>query len=442
MMYEKGQVMQKSISLLLGLLLSASAWSALTPDNYHYPIDDKYDATVIGTPPEFSAVVSKKTPVKVHTIKSIGNVPDLFWYDDGLQFSTALQKHKAPLVFNIAGTGAAYDSAKMIKVQAILYHAGFHVINISSPTYLDFLLAASTSHMPGYAPDDAKDIYRVMQQAYDMVKDNIEVSEFHITGYSLGALHSAFIANIDKREKKFNLQKVYMINPPVSLYNSVVVLDRLAYVDIPSVNGVPQAGTFLDHVIKKLAKDYQPKRGVHLDDDFLYHAYKENRGEGVFSDKHTAAGLIGFSFRLSSGAIVFASDVMNNVGYIVPKGKIFKRNENLDYYARASMMVTFQEYVDDMLIPMLQKKYPNYTSQDIIRNTSLHAIEDFMVSNPNIHIATNRDEVILADGELAYMESVMGDKITVYPTGGHCGNIDYTVNARDMVAFLKGGVAQ
>jgi hypothetical protein len=434
--------MKKLIFTLSALLLTAPAWSARAPTNYQYPIDDKYDATVIGTPEEFRIKLPEKIPTKVYTIKGIDKLPDIFWYDKGLKFSTALQKHTAPLVFNIAGTGASYNSSKMIEMQKILYQAGFHVINISSPIYLNFQLAASTSHTPGYAPDDAKDIYRVMQQAYAMIKDDIEVSAFHITGYSLGAMHAAFIADIDSRERKFNLQKVYMINPPVNLYNSAIILDELADNDIPSVNGVPQMGSFLDHIIEELAKDYKPDQGMHLDSDFLYATYKEKISDKAFPENHTSAGLIGFAFRLSSGAIVFASDVINHTGYIVPKDKTFTRNESLNYYSRASNMVSFQEYVDDMLIPMLQKKYPGKSREEFIQQASLHAIGKFMASHPNIHLATNRDEIIMADGELAYLEKIMKNKITVYPKGGHCGNINYTVNARDMVAFLKGGAAQ
>ncbi len=425
---------------LIALLLTAiPSWAAGT---YGFPIDDAYDATVIGTPSAFSATLPESIPSKVYTIKSIGKLPELFWYDDGLQFSAVVQDHKAPLVFNIAGTCAAYNSSKMILVQKALYQAGFNVINISSPTYLDFQLAASTSHTPGYAPDDAQDLYRVMQQAYGMVKDKMDVSAIHITGYSLGAMHAAFIANIDKTEKKFNIQKVYMINPPVNLYNSAIVLDKLALHDIPSVNGVPQAGTFLDHVIDELAKEYDPDRGMRMDSDFLYTTYKKDIGDGVFSSEHTAAGLVGFSFRLSSGSMLFASDVINRSGYIVPKDKVFKRNESLNYYARASHMVTFQEYVDDMLMPVLLQKYPGQNRKALIRQASLQSIESFMKSNPNIHVATNRDEIILAAGELTYLESTMKNKITVYPKGGHCGNMNYKDNVADMVAFLKGGNAQ
>ena len=107
--------MKKLTGIVLAALLATPAWPTITPVNYQYPINDKYDATVIGTPPEFSPKLPEKIPSKVYTIKSITTLPELFWYDDGLQFSTALQDHNAPLVFNIAGTGAAYNSAKMCR---------------------------------------------------------------------------------------------------------------------------------------------------------------------------------------------------------------------------------------------------------------------------------------------------------------------------------------
>jgi hypothetical protein len=434
--------MKKHLLLLLGILLPIQTPLAAVPPGYEFPIKDPYDATVIGTPQAYRAPLPEKIPSKVYTIDNNAEMPDTFWYNDGLKFSVALQDGPAPLVFNIAGTGAAYNSAKLVQMQLALYQAGFHVINISSPTYLNFLLSASSSHMPGYAPDDAKDIYRVMQQAYDRVKDDITVTEFHVAGYSLGAMHAVFVAKIDSTEKKFNLQKVFMINPPVNLYNSVVILDKLFQDNMPIVNGARNPGVFLDRVITDLGESYEPNKGMRLDGDFLYTVYKEKRTGDVFDDETTSAGLIGFSFRLTSSAMVFASDVMTQAGYIVPKGKTFTRSEHLGYYARASAAVTFEEYINDLLIPNLIAKYPNKTRADVIHETSLQSIENFMKNNTNIRITSNRDEIILAPGELAYLENLMGSRITVYPEGGHCGNMIDKFSINHMIAFLKGDSAQ
>ncbi len=54
-----------------------------------------------------------------------------------------------------------------------------------------------------------------------------------MAGYSLGGAQSAFVAKLDEKENQFNFKKVLMINPPVSLFNSVVILDELLEENVP-----------------------------------------------------------------------------------------------------------------------------------------------------------------------------------------------------------------
>jgi len=160
----------KTLMLFIACVFpTGQTWAAPYSGEYSYPIKDGYIATVIGTPSPFAAKLPASIPVKEYTLPNLVKMPDVFWYNDALHFSAALQNKPAPLIFNIAGTGAAHNSAKLLMVQKALYQAGFHVINIGSPTELNFLLSASSSHIPGYAPDDVRDLYRVMQQAYALV---------------------------------------------------------------------------------------------------------------------------------------------------------------------------------------------------------------------------------------------------------------------------------
>jgi hypothetical protein len=423
---------------LLVLLQALVTQAFQTPTNYDFPITNKYAATVVGTPPNLVHKVPAEIPAVEHVIKGLHPVPEIFWYRAaGMRFSVALQDHPAPLIFNIAGTGAGFNSAKPNFLQKALYQAGFHVINISSPTAMSFVINASSSNLPGYAPDDAKDLYRAMQEAYNQVKGDIQVTGFHITGYSLGALDAAFVAKLDQQEKVFNIQKVYMINPPVDLNNSVMIIDKMLNDNIPG--GITGVGNFLDEVFDDLGQVYKPNEGMNFDGDFIYKAYQaeKHRKRDDFEGKRAAA-LVGFSFRLSSSAIVFPADIMTKSNYIVPKDKVFTIHENLNYYARAANYVQFQDYINDMLIPGLQSKYPNKSKADFIKDSSLYAIEDFLKSNNNIHMVTNANEIILAPGEMDYMKSIMGNRLMVYPGGGHCGNINHKTNVNDMINFFKG----
>lgn len=429
--------------MAVGLWIALCSTVALASEerpNGEYPVEDRFAATVIGTPKFYKAALPAEIPVKEYELPGLHTVPALFWYSENLRFSAALQKGRAPLVFNIAGTGAGYKSMKMLALQKALYQAGFHVINLSSPTYLNFIINASQSNLPGFLPEDAEDIYRVMEQAYKKIEADADVSEFHVMGYSLGAAHAAFVAQLDQTRKTFNLQKVYMINPPVDLYNSVSILDQL--LDDHVQGGIEGVGVFLDRALNRLAASYEPKDGMHFDGDFLYDAYSSwdpsKRGVGP-EGRSGAAALIGTSFRMSSANVVFASDLMSHTGYIIPPGTEFGRRERLDYYAKASHVVRFTEYVDQMVIPYLQQKYPGKSRKQLLGEASLHHIENFLAGNKQVRVVTNRDEIILASGELEYMEGLLGDRIKVFDHGGHCGNIDSKESVADMVAFLKGG---
>ena len=237
---------RNSLLFLLALLLSSYSWAKTEP--YGYPIADPYAATVVGTPLELKA---EPKPLRGAHIKRFKlNVfedrekPDIFWYDKGLRTAVAYQKHKAPLIFLIAGTGASFDSPKNRGLARAFYKAGFHVAAISSPTHPNFIISASESSIPGHIVDDSRDLYRVMELLMEKVGDDIEVSDFYITGYSLGGAQAAFLSKLDEEKRAFNFKKVLLINPPVSLYNSVMRLDGMLAKNLPG--GVDNFDAFLE----------------------------------------------------------------------------------------------------------------------------------------------------------------------------------------------------
>ncbi len=83
---------------------------------------------------------------------------------------------EAPLIFLIAGTGAAHNGGKNYNMARAFYQAGFHVVSISSPTYNNFVTAASTTGVVGHAQKDAEDIYQVFEKIWGELGEDIEAS--------------------------------------------------------------------------------------------------------------------------------------------------------------------------------------------------------------------------------------------------------------------------
>lgn len=399
---------------------------------YEYPITDPFEASIVGTPAEFKAEVPVKVNVETRKIRVFKDreTPDIFWYNESLKYSLAPQKGAAPLIFIIAGTGGDYNSPKVDMLLSVFYQAGFHVVTLSSPTHPSFIVSASANSVPGNIQEDSKDLYNVMELIWENIRSEIGVTEFYLTGYSLGGAQSAFISRLDEDRKTFNFSKVLMINPPVNLFNSVSILDDFLVNNVPG--GLDKMDEFMAETMDQFSKFYTMGNFVDIDQEFLYAAFKSLK-----ADPGKLAAVIGISFRISAANMYFVSDVVTNGGYIVPQNLALTSTSSLTDYMITSFRISFVDYFNEYFYPYFQTRHPHLSKQDLIASTSLKSIEDYLKSSKKIGLMTNQDDFILAPGEIDYLKSVFKSRAKIYPTGGHCGNMDYKDNVAYMIDFFK-----
>lgn len=418
--------------LLLSLLLCHAPALAAT-DGSDYPYADPLLATILGTPDAQKAPLVEDIDIRLLdlTIFPERKVPAIFWYNEQLRCSLAYQKGKAPLIFVIAGTGAGFNSDKMLALQSIFYRAGFHVVSISSPTHANFITAASESAAPGILKEDARDLYRVMQKVWEKVKGEVEVSDFYLTGYSLGGAQSAFVSQLDDEQKAFNFKKVLMINPPLSLYTSATLFDHMLEDNVPG--GADGAGAFLRKLLDRFAEVYKNGDFVKFDNEFLFNIY---RALPETPKDENLAAMIGISFRISAVNMMFATDVMTGSGFVVPKGMALDSNDPLDNYFRVLARISFVKYLDELLLPVAQRRDPQLTRQAVIDGSSLKSIESYLQTASKVSMVTNADDIILSPGELDYLKQLLGPRAKVFPRGAHCGNIDQLAFATYLTSYF------
>jgi hypothetical protein len=417
------------------LFLLPSLLASATVENYNYPLTDRYVATVVGTPAADEADLPIRIPFKKRRISIFPDrtPPDVLWYGKELIYSEALQKKKSPLIFLIAGTGAAHNGGKNYNMARAFYQAGFHVVSISSPTYPNFVISASKTGVPGHAEHDAEDLYRVMEAIWAKLDNKIDVSSFNLTGYSLGAFNAAFVSKLDEERQSFNFERVLMINPPVSLYNSISLLDRMSE-NIPG--GADNFDKFFNKLLAAFTEVYKQSDDS-IGDDFLYKAY-----EALDLKDEELAALIGVSFRLSSASMVFVADVMSDSGYAKPKGLELGRYDDLTPYRQVLSRTGFTDYYHELFFPYYRAETPGVTRDDFIDSVSLEGISDYLRSATKISVMHNADDVILEPGEIDFFPEVFGDRATIYPHGGHCGNMNYRDNVAHMLNTFGAGGAQ
>jgi pimeloyl-ACP methyl ester carboxylesterase len=426
--------------ILLSCCLAASTVlgacsSAIKPDPiagppppYDYNIVDPFAATVVGTPPPIAA----KVPDEINrdqlslTVSPDREIPEIFWYADELQFSLVYQVGPAPLIFIVPGTGAGPDSIKSEYLQKALFQGGYHVISLASPAEPEFIVTAATTGIAGRAEDDARDLYRVMKLAYEKVKDRIQVKSLHLLGYSLGAWNTAFVARLDAQERALDFDKVLLINPPVSLYTSAEILDSLLDDNIPG--GSENIGAFLSQLINQVAALYTQSEQLNFTSDYLlYNLYTRLEP----SDTELAA-LIGLAFRFTSANLVFTSDVVTDSGLIVPKNLQLGPASSLTEYFEVSIRTNFIQYFDDLYYPYFKARDPTLTRQEMIDQASLESIRDFLATADHVGLMSNEDDIILAPGQIEYLQELFGSRAQIWPTGGHMGNL----GTRAVIAYV------
>jgi len=389
--------------IVLFLILSLTAFS------YNFPIDDPYSATIIGSATMMTPGVSENIPLKVYEIqiKDKKEIPDVFWYASKFKFSFSKQKNKkAPLIFVLAGTGSDYSAIRVKFMQRIFHDAGYHTIAISSQMSQQFMISASTNAIPGMLIRDNEDIYKAMKLAYNK--------------------------NIDEKEKAFNFKRVFMVNPPVELYDSAVKLDK--YLD--DYTGGKSAGierllnTTLARVKGGLTSEY-----ANIGADTIYEIVKGD----ILSEAEKKA-YIGLAFRLTSTDLNFISDFITKSHIYTKNPEKVDKFTNMKEYFKAVNFATFEDYVNKIGFPYYKKYNKDFTIEDLKREASLRVIEDYLRTSPKIAAVTNADELILNEKDIDYLKDIFKDRLIIYPKGGHCGNMFYKENVDVMVKFINEGV--
>ena len=191
---------------------------------------------------------------------------------------------------------------------------------------------------------------------------------------------------------------------------------------------------FFNNLMRAYTNVYKESADA-IGDDFLYKAYKALN----LKDEQLAA-LIGVSFLLSSASLIFTSDVVVDFGFIKPKGLILNRYSNLTQYNEVANRIGFTDYYHEFFYPFYKETDPDVTRDEFISAISLKEIEEYLRSTDKITVMHNADDIILQPGEIEFFADVFGKRATIYPTGGHCGNMSYRDNVAHMVAaFTDGG---
>ena len=422
----------RPLAALLGLLHMVQLQAASNPPT-GLADSAALRATVYGTPPQDIAPLPALVPLQEIDIKLpwARPLPKVLWFDRRLRVWFSAQKQPAPLAIVIAGTGADGNTAKLSLLRATLYGAGYHVLTMPSPTNPGFIAAASSTGVAGDLMQDSRDLYAAAAAIVARLPGRVRITEVDILGYSLGGAHAAVVKAIDAQEGRLKIHRVVMINPPVSLFDSMNRLDRLFSISIG--NGAAGVDRLYQRLYVRLANYYRASAQVRIEDTDLMAA----AGAVLRTDADFSAA-IALTFRLALMNLFYEGDLYAGTGVVTDPQHPPRPGDSTEKVFEEMLSKSFSEYFDQVFAPYYLAHRAGATRDTLVAGARLAIIADALRSDPDYYAQTNSDDLILDASELAWLRATLGPRIAVYDHGGHLGNLGERQQIADMLDMLGG----
>jgi ABC-type transporter lipoprotein component MlaA len=340
-----------------------------------------------------------------------------------LKFTFWLQPGKAPVVYIAPGLGSHRLSQGSVALAEMVYKNGFSAVCVSSAFNSEFMENASTAAMPAYLPVDGRDLQAALTEVDRHLRAMYpdRMGEKALMGYSMGALHSLFVAASESgdRAPSIRFDRYVAIDTPVRLLHGVSKLDEYyrAPLEWPGAERT-------DDIENTLLKVAALSKGALTPQTKLPFSGVESKF------------LIGLTFRLMLRDIIFSSQRRNNQGVLHHPIKDLRR----DPVYQEILQYSYQDYFEKFAIPYYQDwGLTSPAAGELEKAGDLRTYETGLRANPNIRVIVNQNDFLLEGEDLTWLHSTFGpEKLTVFEHGGHLGNLADPAVQKTIVGALAG----
>lgn len=338
-----------------------------------------------------------------------------------LKFNCWMQRDNAPLVFVMPGLGSHRLSLTALAVAEHLYANGFSVVTISSVFHPEFMSHASTAALPAYAPIDSKDLI----VALSVINNDLEnrhpgrIGKRAIIGLSMGGFQALQMAAREKSQSR-----------------DLLVADR--YVAINSPVDLKIGAGFLDAFYKAPLQWPQQERDDRINETIskaimLLAPSSRAKTSPVTFGSNESKYLIGLNFRSILRDAIFSSQSRHNLGQIQAPLSSWNRNSAYDEISHWS----YSDYFKKLVVPYYANR--GISASEILYEADLRNQSSQLRSNSKVRVIANRNDFLLGPDDAAWLKSTFrGKKLTIFPNGGHLGNLSSPPMRAAILESLKG----
>jgi pimeloyl-ACP methyl ester carboxylesterase len=409
--------------MVLAAVASILLAPAASPDDYGFPVSDPLKSSLL--PAGYSPLRSDYATSFLEVRTDRRSVP-LFEGKHKLILAVFAQKVPASLVFVIPGAGgyALTEAALLLAEQ--FHDMGLHAVTLPDPLSWQYALGVSESTLPGYLPGDVREYYGFLKRVAEHLRTErqLEITGYSVAGYSFGGLLTAFLARLDSEERAFAFERAVVISPAIDLRHAVGVVDGFfaAGRAISEARRNEVSSAMVDVVIKLRNRSLNPELA------------RWAASQLTFSDAEMK-WLIGQSFRSATQGTIFANRqvaAQRTGGGRPAAGRQARIN--------AARRFSFGDYLAELVFPAIRRSTDGHLSNDeMLAQTSLGALASELRGNPRLYVMQNADDFLARPEDIDALRGWLGDRLYLYPHGGHLGNLWFGKNKEDLRALMGPG---
>ena len=323
------------------------------------------------------------------------------------------------LAIIIPGIGSIYNGQTALATAEEFYNHGYSVVLVDNGFNWRFMVATD-GKLPGYTPRDAEKMRTVLQKILADLREDGKIKDPRIVlaGWSMGAIELCHIAAMEEQENTLGISRYLPINPPADLLVALKTADSYAAATgewtfdeaVEKVStGAGLQYVLTDHVIPPLDPE-QPETVT--------------RPPLVAED--TAKFFVAMSLQSCLGEVL--EKTQREGKYPLPGIEAPCTMFNREDFYREIGEVGFMEYITRFLFPQYGK-----TEADLDRLASesgLRAVEKTLRENKSVRMIHSWDDILINDADRKFLDETLGDRITWFSNGGHCGEF-YTKSFRE-----------
>jgi ABC-type transporter lipoprotein component MlaA len=324
-----------------------------------------------------------------------------------LPYSYWLQPDTAPVLYILPGLGSHRVSDQPLAMADAALQAGWSVVIVSSAMHPEFMDAASTAVVPGFAPVDSHDVRMALDAIDRQLSERYgaDLGPRALSGLSMGAFHALYIAAEQERLGDDGLLRFDLFGvgaPPVSLSYGMGQLD--AFYNAP----LAWPGDDRERAIRATLQRVAALAGGTL-----------QPGEPLPFSEEEARFLVGLSFRITLVDLLWASQQRNDQGVLLTE----RDPDDRDPAYREMLQYSWREYFYAFVLPWVQSTQNVASVDEALGLCDLHWLEEWLARCRTLHVYMADNDFLRRPEDNELLRRVVPpERLHVAEGGAHLGN--------------------